>query len=110
MKYSLLVVYRIYTHSGRHNKSSLKEHGLLEGTPEAGLLVAETLTGVAVLSRAVHSVAPIQVLLVARVAVLGFPKSEAELLGSVEGPICGNQRGEEEEKGNGGHGEDEEDD
>lgn len=78
MKYSLLVVYWIDTHSRRHYKSSLKEHGLFEGTPEARFLVTETFTGVAMLSRAVNSVAPVQVLFVARVMVLAFPQSEAE--------------------------------
>lgn len=48
----------------------LEKHGFLKGTPEAGLLVTQTLAGVAVLSGAVDSATPVQVLLVARVGSL----------------------------------------
>ena len=81
----------------------LKEHGFLKGTSEAGFLVTQTLTGVAMLSWAVDSVTPVQVLLLARVD-------------SFEGSWGGGGWGEweaiweEEEKGNGGNGEGEEED
>jgi hypothetical protein len=45
----------------------LEEDGLFQSTAEAGLLVAETLTGVAVLSGAINSVTPVEVLVVAMV-------------------------------------------
>lgn len=67
MKDPFRIVYWIDAHSGRHYKSSLEEDGLFKSTAEAGLLVAETLTGVAVLSGAINSVTPVEVLVVAMV-------------------------------------------
>ena len=74
--------------------------------------MAQTLAGIAVLSRAVDSVAPIQVLLVAGVAVLAVPRGSSDVVfgGQGQEPICGNQRRDQEKKRYGRHGEDEEDD
>lgn len=106
MKDPFLIMYRIDTHSGRHNKSSaisktyepnprkviIKKKmnlkvvipaeisGFFEGTPKARFLVTQTLTGSTVFSRAIDSCAPIQVLVViARVLnVLGFWRISCE--------------------------------
>lgn len=104
MKDSLLVVYRVDTHPGRHNKSPFEEHCLFQGASEAGFLVAEALAGVAVLPGAVDPVAPVEVLVVERVLVLR-PRQEADDLegpgGRERGPERGGEGGEEEEEGDG---------
>ena len=74
----------------------LKKHGFFKGTPEAWLLMAQTLTGLAVLSGAVDSVSPIQVLLWGTVRsrmVLGLTHQVLWVFrrGTWE-PICGSKR------------------
>lgn len=104
MKDSFLVVYRVDTHPGRHNKSPLEEHCLLQGASEAGLLVAEALAGSAVLPGAVDPVPPVEVLVVERVLVLVPPQEahDAEGPGGRQrGPERGGDGGEEEEEGDG---------
>lgn len=64
MKKPFLIVYRVDTHSRGHYKCSLEEHGFFKGTPQAGFLVTQTLTRLAVLPRAVDSVAPVQELVI----------------------------------------------
>lgn len=66
-----------------------QKHGFFERTPEAGFLVTEARTFIAILTRTVNSAAPIQVLIVKSVMplVLGFHQVSYGHFGERE-PVC----------------------
>lgn len=75
-----------------HVKLPIQKHCFFKGTPEAGFLVTQTLTGLTVLARAVNFAAPVQVLVMERMQPRGFPISQWVLFGGERKPICGKQK------------------